>query len=124
MLNSTKQATHLNKGADAEGLAEHQLLEAGLKLVARNFRCRFGEIDLIFCDQKTLILVEVRYRNSHQFGGALASVTATKQQKIIKAAGYFLQANGQFKNHFLRFDVVGIDGEQNIEWIKGAFLAS
>lgn len=119
-----KQALHLTKGAEAEGLAGRHLQHAGLQIVEQNFHSRFGEIDLICSDSKTVVFVEVRYRASHQFGGALASVTPAKQKKIIKTAEYFLQTNKQFKNHYLRFDVIGIDSDNNLEWIKGAFIVS
>jgi putative endonuclease len=84
-----------------------------------NFRCRFGEIDLIMHDGATLVFVEVRLRSNQKFGGAAASVTSAKQGRITRAAQIYLQQ--QSREMACRFDVVLLDGERNIEWIKNAF---
>ena len=83
-------------GEDAERIAENFLIAKGLKLVARNYRCRFGEIDLIMQERETLVFVEVRLRrHSHgagdnNFGGAAASITGNKRARIIAAAQHYL----------------------------------
>ncbi len=64
------------RGRHAESLAAAFLQQRGLKLVERNYRCRFGEIDLVAREGKTLVFVEVRMRTSARFGGAAASITA------------------------------------------------
>lgn len=79
-------ASHLARGAQAEALAAQFLERHGLAILARNFRTRRGEIDLVARDGDTLVFVEVRLRARSDFGGAAASVTARKQQRIVAAA--------------------------------------
>lgn len=114
-------ATPGNKGAEAEQLAATFLQRQGLKLVETNYRCRFGEIDLICNDQSTLVFVEVRLRGNDAFGGAAASITAGKQHKLVLAARHYLQQLRSFPS--CRFDVVLLRGlrDNDIEWIRNAF---
>jgi len=77
-------------GSQAEMLAADYLMHHGLTIVARNFRTRFGEIDLIARDGSTLVFVEVRMRSSGGFGGGLESITAAKRARIVKAANGYL----------------------------------
>lgn len=107
-------------GQAAENLAAEFLQGQGLRLVARNYRCRMGEIDLIMDDRGALVFVEVRLRNNNHFGGAGASITAFKQSKLIRAAQHYLLQ--QSTQPPCRFDVVLLDGS-NMEWIKDAFSA-
>lgn len=110
-----------NTGAEAEQLAATFLQRHGLKLVETNYRCRFGEIDLVCKDQNTLVFVEVRLRGSDAFGGAAASITAGKQHKLVLAARHYLQ---QLRTSpACRFDVVLLRGlrDNDIEWIRNAF---
>ena len=72
-----------NVGHQAEQLALDYLQSHGLRLLERNFRGRFGEIDLIMLDGHTLVFIEVRLRKSKNFGGAEQSITASKQNKLI-----------------------------------------
>ncbi|MCG8083044.1 MAG: YraN family protein, partial [Candidatus Thiodiazotropha taylori] len=69
------KADHLQQGEAAEQLAVDYLSRRGLKLVTRNFRCKVGEIDLIMREKRTLVFVEVRYRQSDDYGSALESIT-------------------------------------------------
>lgn len=110
-----------NTGAAAEQLAAAFLHRQGLKLVETNYRCRFGEIDLICNDQNTLVFVEVRLRGNEAFGGAAASITASKQRKLVLAARHYLQQLRAFPA--CRFDVVLLRGlrDNDIEWIRNAF---
>jgi putative endonuclease len=112
-------APHLVSGAHAEQQACDFLLAKGLSLVCRNFRCKQGELDLVMLDQQTLVIVEVRFRKSDAFGGAVASVTAKKRAKIIAATQYYLAENA-VKNT-VRFDVVAISARCGLNWIKNAF---
>lgn len=107
-------------GAKAEKQAETWLSRQGLKLKAKNYRGRGGEIDLIMQDGSTLVFIEVRFRsNSDRFGGALASIDQRKIQRIVKTSLGYLQ---QFKLDMpCRFDVVTVDAGNQIEWIKNAF---
>jgi putative endonuclease len=113
------------RGAAAEDLAAQYLQLRGLKILARNLRCKTGELDLVCLDEGVLAIVEVRQRGSTEFGGALTSVTWNKQRKIIRAAQYFLQREKHWRNWALRFDVLAIegkpDGAHRIDWVKDAF---
>ncbi|QIK38387.1 YraN family protein [Caldichromatium japonicum] len=106
-------------GQQKELLAESFLLAQGLVLIARNHRCRFGEIDLVMRDAAVLVFVEVRYRRSAQFGGAAASVDTHKQQRLIQAARDYLMRHPT--SLACRFDVVAIGPKDEIQWIKQAF---
>jgi putative endonuclease len=118
-------AAHLQSGAAGEALAAEYLRIRGLRVLARNLRCKAGEIDLVCLDGSILAIVEVRQRESAEFGGALASVTRSKRRKIIRATQYFLQREKQWRNLALRFDVLAVhgrpDGAHQIEWVKDAF---
>ena len=69
-------------GARAEDLCAELLRKAGLRVLARNWRCRHGEIDLVAEEGATLVFAEVRYRSDRRFGGAAESVTAQKQARL------------------------------------------
>ncbi len=87
--------------------------------VARGPRARGGEIDLILRERDgTVVFVEVRSRAGLAFGGALASVTARKQQRLVLAARHYLAGLARLPP--CRFDVVAIDGEA-VQWVRGAF---
>lgn len=109
-------------GLLAEQHARDYLTSQGLQWVDSNYRCRMGEIDLIMRDSTYLVFVEVRSRASNSFGGAIASVTYSKQQKLIKTAMLYLLANKLQDKQPIRFDVLGIDGvPPKITWITNAF---
>jgi putative endonuclease len=116
------------RGQVAEDKALAHLLAAGLRLVERNYRVaagpsrRGGEVDLILLDSNgTLVFVEVRARADHSHGGAAASVTASKQRRVIYAAQHYLMRHASPPP--CRFDVVAIDGGALL-WLQGAFEAS
>ena len=73
------KAAHLLRGESAEQQAYQFLLKKGLKLVTRNFRCKQGELDLIMTDEQTLVIIEVRFRQTDKYGSAAESVTRAKQ---------------------------------------------
>lgn len=106
-------------GQRAESDAARFLEARGLKTVARNWRCRFGEIDLVMQDGATLVFVEVRMRRRSDFGGAAASVDATKQRKLLAAARQYLAALKTLPP--CRFDVVALSGDAPPEWLRNAF---
>lgn len=110
----------LTGGAQAEQAAAAYLVKRGLQLVEKNYRCRFGEIDLIMRVGVTLVFVEVRSRSSRAFGGAAASIDAHKQRKLIAAAQHYLAQLG--KPPPCRFDALLFEGSE-IEWIPNAFSA-
>lgn len=110
------------RGKDAEARAAKFLESRGLTIVARNFRGRYGEIDLIARDGVTLVFVEVRARGSNAFGGAAASITASKREKLTRTALQYLATLGS--TPACRFDAVLLDGNNApIEWIRDAFGA-
>jgi putative endonuclease len=109
------------KGDDKERLAEDYLAAKGFSLIERNFLCKSGEIDLIMKDQDYLVFIEVRYRKNKEFGGALASITSGKQKKLRRAAEYYLLQHFGNSPPACRFDVVGIEGQDEIMWVKNAF---
>lgn len=106
-------------GQSAEARAEAFLVARGLTLVARNWRCRFGEIDLIMQDGATRVFVEVRLRSRSDFGGAAASVTPAKQRKLAAAARQYLSTLKILPP--CRFDVVALASDAAPEWIRNAF---
>jgi putative endonuclease len=106
-------------GGEKEQLACRYLESQGLRLVARNHRCRHGEIDLVMRDADTLVFVEVRYRRSQRFGSAAESVDAHKQRRLAAAAGHYLQ--GHPCPLPCRFDVLAIGAADGIDWIRNAF---
>lgn len=110
-------------GRLAEERAAAWLERQGLKVLARNFRVRGGEIDLICQDGRTTVFVEVRQRKDKTFGGAAASITRSKQQRLILAAQHWLARQGHGD---CRFDCVLLDGsaaDAPLEWIRHAFSA-
>ena len=120
-------STNFRKGLRFEDLARQYLSARGLVLMESNYRCRFGEIDLIMRDAKTLCFIEVRFRNSLDYGGASASITPAKQRRIIKAALFYLSARRLGLNQALRFDALLIQqqdkGKLDYNWIQNAFYA-
>ncbi len=113
-------APHLHAGQRAEGVAEAYLAARGLCPLARNYRCRVGEIDLVMRDGQTLVFVEVRARASAAFGGAAASITAAKRRRVVLAAGHYLATTGI--DAPCRFDVVLLQSGR-VEWLPAAFAA-
>lgn len=113
------------RGMAGENLAAQYLGRRGLKILARNLRCKAGELDLVCLDGGVLAIVEVRQRERAQFGGALDSVTWRKRRKIIRAARYFLQRRVEWRDYSMRFDVLAVqglpDGVHEIVWVKDAF---
>lgn len=109
----------MKPGAQAEQVAAQFLQKNGLRLIQRNFRCRFGEIDLILRDGETLIFAEVRQRSRGDFGGAAASIDAHKQRRLILTAQHYLASLPHIPP--CRFDAVLLDAADNVEWVKNAF---
>lgn len=111
-------------GANAEKHAELFLKQHQYKTLQKNYASRFGEIDLIMCSPNDeIVFVEVRYRKNNDYGGAIESVTPTKQEKIRKTALTYLQKN-HLSDRDCRFDVIALqssDNHENIEWIENAF---
>ncbi|WP_289538875.1 YraN family protein [Pseudomonas sp. SO81] len=111
-----------DSGRAAESLARDHLQRQGLRLLAQNWSCRGGELDLVMLDGDTVVFVEVRYRKHAAWGGALESVDARKRQRLILAAELFLQRENRWGKQPCRFDVVAIGpGDSGLNWLRNAF---
>jgi len=117
----TTNPRSIDLGARAESLAAEFLVARGLAIVARNFRTRLGEIDVIARERETLVFVEVRKRQSDAYGGAAASITAAKRARLIATAQMYLATLR--REPPCRFDAVLIDGATppQIEWQRDIF---
>jgi putative endonuclease len=119
------ERSRAQSGKDAELQALNYLQQQGLRLLAQNWLCKRGELDLVMLDGDTVVFVEVRYRLHAGFGGALASVDTRKQQKLVLAAQYFLQQEARWANQPCRFDVIALQGRGHsgtpLDWLKNAF---
>ncbi len=117
-------ARHLQHGSAAEALAARYLAGQGLAPVARNFRCRFGELDLVMTHRKVLVVIEVRSRVSTAVATPGATVNRAKQRRLIGATRFFLMRSRQFADWPVRFDVVEVTGDLAdpvIRWSRAAF---
>lgn len=103
-------------GQTAEDTALAFLQTQGCELVARNWHCRYGEIDLIMRSGNTLLFIEVKFRKSDKFGGAAYSITPAKLVKIQRAVETYLQQNPH--NGTCRLDAVLLQGNQAPQWIQ------
>lgn len=119
-------------GMRAEALSAEFLRRAGLRILARNWRCRHGEIDLVAEDGDTLVFAEVRLRRPGLFGGAAESITAAKRARLLAAASLYAARLRQrpspvarMRERPMRFDVLLLDSlaPPRIEWIRDAFTA-
>ena len=107
-------------GAQAEKLAEEYLTASGMKIVARNFRNRQGEIDIIGYHEGYLVFVEVKYRASLKNGNPEEAVGASKQKNICKVADYYRYTHKVPLSMPVRYDVVAVLGEE-VRWLQNAF---
>lgn len=103
-----------------EEKAAEYLEKQGMQIIARNYRIRSGEIDLIARDGPYLVFVEVKYRANDRSGTPFEAVDARKQKSIIRTARHFLMKYGYGDDMPCRFDVAGIQGNE-LTYIKNAF---
>lgn len=108
------------RGSQTELNAQRYLEQHGLTTLANNYRSRWGEIDLVMLDQKTLVFVEVRYRHGEDYGGAVASIDKYKQQRIKKTALCYVQQY-KYRDASMRFDVIAANNTE-LNWIPNAFI--
>jgi putative endonuclease len=113
-------------GDHFEQRAAQWLQDRGQQVLARNFRARTGEIDLITREADLLIFVEVKARSHPGFGGAAITVDRRKQARILRTAQVFLQRHPRYSDMACRFDVLAFEppqspGECEIRWIQAAF---
>lgn len=109
-------------GNDGETRALRWLERHGLALLARNHRCRCGELDLIMAEGDTAVIVEVRLRNNHSHGTALDTVNRGKIQRIERCAKLWWVTHGQHHYRHLRFDVVALHQDNEPTWLPNAWL--
>ena len=110
-------------GASGEDLACRHLEAQGYRVLARNYRCRTGEIDLVALDGGTLVFVEVRSRSGTRAGTPLESVDGRKQARVSRVARQFCAVRG-WLDRDARFDVVGIRFDADppvVDHVRGAF---
>lgn len=126
ILGAPADAAQGRPGARAEDMAARLLSDQGLRVLARNVRCRGGEVDLIALDGATIVFVEVRLRRHRDFGGAAASIGRAKRRRVILAARHWLAGAGRvWVGRPCRFDAVlypALAPEAG-QWLRGAFTA-
>ena len=113
-----------SSGAYWEERARQQIESRGATVIARNYTCRFEEIDVVALDSDRLVFVGVRYRSRSDFGSALASVSPAKQQKVLMTTQIFLASHEDYCNRYWRFDIIAVDsprGSVSAQWLKGVF---
>jgi putative endonuclease len=122
-LNLAEGSPTQQSGALAETWALEYLQAQGLQLLAKNFRCALGEVDLVMQEAKELVFIEVRQRQSKHFGGALGSVSLAKQRRLQKAAQWWLMKRyGSAAWPSCRFDVLAFEGSALAPlWVRAAF---
>lgn len=109
-------------GAAYERRAGEYLKTQGYELLAYNFRCRQGEIDIIARDGRYLVFVEVKYRKNGQSGDPLETVDRAKQRRISRTAQYYCLTHGYGEMMPCRFDVAAVTGtDGEVRLVKHAF---
>ncbi len=119
------ESERMRRGRTAEARAAQVLAAAGFELLAQNYRCRMGELDLVAQRGPLLVIAEVRQRSRRDFGGAAASITVAKRRRIVRAARHLLRRRPALSRLAVRFDALLIDGSEGaVEWIEAAFDAA
>jgi putative endonuclease len=111
------------RGTTAEDSACEKLERAGCEILARNLRCRCGEIDIVARQGNTLIVAEVRQRSSTRFGGAAASIGFIKRRRILCATQYFLCRQPAWGRYAIRFDALVLEADGELQWLRHVFEA-
>jgi putative endonuclease len=115
----------LRRGQAAERRAERFLRRQGLRFVARNYRTRVGELDLVMLESDCVVVIEVRYRRDSRFVEPALTVDEIKQARIIRATRTLLSEHAWLADYAIRFDVIAIEDTQarpgTIQWIRDAF---
>lgn len=111
-------------GQRVERMAERWLADRGLKPIARNYRCRGGELDLVMQCGDTLAIIEVKYRRPGAQVSALEALPPAKQRRIALTTLHFLQRHHQLAGLAVRFDLLAVTGrgpQREINWLRDAF---
>jgi putative endonuclease len=106
-------------GDRGEARAESYLSKSGCTIITRNYRRRFGEIDLIYFDTETLVFGEVKYRLTNRYGRPSEAVTPYKIRRILITATQFLQEHPSYQDAPVRFDIICVS--KRIRWMKNSF---
>jgi putative endonuclease len=110
-----------NRGKIGEDRAAETLTAAGMSIIDRNFRSRYGEIDIIALDGETLVFAEVKAWSGFGIENLSYSLGPKKRRRIIETAKYFLSINRQYYGRAIRFDVVFI-GKEAVTHLASAFM--
>lgn len=105
------------EGAEGEELACRHLRALGCEILARNFRCRSGELDVVARDGAVTVFVEVKHRRTSSHGAGLESVTFGKRRRLVRAARLYAASRGLLETP-LRFDVISIDEDGGVPRIR------
>lgn len=121
-------AGNLLSGKEAEHYAAQYLTQQGLEILAQNYRCKLGEVDLVMRDKSTIVFVEVRSRKHSRYGSSIESVDHRKQRRLVHAAQHYLLKYQLSNRVICRFDILGIntakinkDPYAAITWVPDAF---
>lgn len=125
LLRRRSPAKGSDVGQAAERLARERLESSGLRTIAQNYRCPWGEIDLIMRDEGFVVFVEVRFRRRSSWGSPLETVDARKQARLTRSALHFLGQHPSLADRAQRFDVISVtpgkDDTPALDWVKNAF---
>ncbi len=116
-------SNNIEKGKKGEDIAAACLRKEGYRIIERNYRCLYGEVDIIAMDAGDVVFIEVKSRKSDNFGSPEEAVNIIKQRKISKVALNYLQKKG-LTDHNARFDIVAIrfmPQGNRVKIIKNAF---
>lgn len=114
-----KKNSNTEQGKLAESIARNYLEQLGFEVAEANYRFRRSEIDLIVLNETLLVFVEVKYRSNQKFGNPEEFVTDNQKNLIIEAADEYIRSINWQKN--IRFDIVAIDKNDQIEHFEDAF---
>jgi len=103
-----------NRGRKGEEQAASALEAAGMEIIVRNFRSKYGEVDIIALDSETIVFVEVKTWSVFGLEDLQYSIDIRKQSKIIKTAKYFLSENRKYNKMAIRFDVVYVKNDETL----------
>ncbi len=113
-----------DRGRAAEQAARHYLEQQGLQLIAANYACRLGELDLVMREPASLVFVEVRYRSRNDFGSPQESLGYRKRQRLWRTAEHFLQHHPRWQTLPCRFDMIAATPDHSggflLEWLQNA----
>ena len=117
-----KQKSQRQLGTDYENSAVAYLQSLGYRIIDRNYRTSYGEIDIVAEDKDFVIVyIEVKYRQKNTYGDPLEAVDIRKQKRICRVALHHMVVRGFWGERSFRFDVIGIYGDGKIRHVKDAF---